>query len=499
MIEHRELAENGTRLHALEPPPEQPVDLSRYWGALYRSRVLIAAIVATLTGIVLGLSLALPKTYTANATVLVDESPDVTASADVERQLATIQTLLTTRDVLTRAAARLPGESADALAGKVHASVDPKANIIHIRASASTATGAARTANAVARAFLARQRSLELRRLEAARARLLEAMTRLRGSPGARGEIALIRERFSELSVSEANAGSELQLADAARPPAAAASPRPFRNAIFAFVAGLFIAVLAALGRERIAPRMNGPRELERLSGLPVLSVIPQVNPRVGRNGAFAPEREAYEALVGLIGTQLPASPQHTLLVTSALADEGKARVAAGLARALAHAGETTLVVDADLRRPSLEQLFGMEPAPGLTEILAAARNGDPDAASEMIAEPPAPAGRRGAGSLAVLGAGEAPSPRMVSDEAVELFFAELSRSGFTYIVIQGPPLLGPADCRFWAQRVEGVLVASQPDRLTPRDVVATRELLPRLDADVLGYVVVGGRGGLSV
>ena len=49
----------------------------------------------------------------------------------------------------------------------------------------------------------------------------------------------------------------------------------------------------------------------------------------------------------------------------------------AGLSRALAQAGETALVIDADLRRPALEQLFGMEPAPGLAELLAAARQGD--------------------------------------------------------------------------------------------------------------------------
>ena len=218
MIENRQIAERATRLRTVELPPEQPVDVRRYLNALRSARLLIAAIVVTLTGGVLGLSLALPKTYTATATVLLDESPEITASADAERQLATIQTLLTTRDVLTRAARGLPGESPETLASKFEASVDPKANIIRIRASTRSPNGAARIANAVATAFLSRRRSFELRHLEAARARLLEAMARLRGSPGSRSEITLIRERLSELSVSAANAGSELQLADAARP-----------------------------------------------------------------------------------------------------------------------------------------------------------------------------------------------------------------------------------------------------------------------------------------
>ena len=494
MIENRQIAERATRLRTVELPPEQPVDVRRYLNALRSARLLIAAIVVTLTGGVLGLSLALPKTYTATATVLLDESPEITASADAERQLATIQTLLTTRDVLTRAARGLPGESPETLASKFEASVDPKANIIRIRASTRSPNGAARIANAVATAFLSRRRSFELRHLEAARARLLEAMARLRGSPGSRSEITLIRERLSELSVSAANAGSELQLADAARPPTAAESPRPFQNAIFAFVAALFIAVLAALGRERIAPRIGGARELERLTGLPVLAEIPQANRRGVAGGASPPEREACDALAAAVSTQLASRRQHILLVTSASADEGKGNVTAGLGRALAQAGEATLVVDADLRRPALERLFGMEPAPGLAEILAAARRGDADAFADMIMEPPASASGRGVGSLAVLGTGEASSTAVVSGDALEVFFSALSRSAFTYVVLDGPSLLGPVDCRLWVQHVEAVLVACRPERLSPGDALETRERLERFGAYILGHVAVGTR-----
>ncbi len=492
MIEHRPAAERLPVLRALEPPPEQPVDVRKYANALRRSRLLIAAIVVTLTGLVLALSLVLPKTYSAKATILLDESPEITASADAERRLATIQTLLTTRGVLATAARRLPGESADTLTGKIHAAVDPAANIIRIRASAASPRDAARIANAVANAFLARQRSFELRRVQAARARLVDTMARLRGTPGSRGEIALIRERLSELSVSEANAGSELQLAEAAQAPATADSPRPFRNALFAFVAALFIAVLAALGRERIAPRLGGARELEELTGLPVLTEIQLA--RGGLAGQGSDERESYDALAGVIGMQLPPGRQHILFITSAYADEAKEKVTAGLGRALAQAGETTLVVDADLRRPTLEQLFGMEPAPGLAEILAAARNGDADAAGGMITEPPASAsGRRAAGSLAVLGAGNASPGAPLSAEALEIFFDELSRSAFTYVVIQGPPMLSPADSRLWVQRVDGVIVVSRPDRLAPGDVLQARERLDRVGGHVLGHVVVDG------
>jgi uncharacterized protein involved in exopolysaccharide biosynthesis len=211
----------------VEPPLEEPIDVQRYVNALRRSRWLIVTIVAGLTTIVLVMSLALPKTYTAQATILFDESPSLTASADAERQLATIQKLTMTRDVLAQSARKLRGETVGTLAGKVHASVDPKANIVLITASASNPERAARTANAVATAFLARNRAVELGLLQASRTRLTHLIQQLKKSPGGKVEIPAIRARLSDLSVTAATAGSELQLADPARPPSAPSSPRP--------------------------------------------------------------------------------------------------------------------------------------------------------------------------------------------------------------------------------------------------------------------------------
>ena len=99
MIEQREIHAPVPRLHPVEPVAEQPIDVRRYANALRRSRLLIAAITVGLTMVVLLISLALPKTYTAHATILFDESPSVTGATDAERQLATIEQLLTTREV----------------------------------------------------------------------------------------------------------------------------------------------------------------------------------------------------------------------------------------------------------------------------------------------------------------------------------------------------------------------------------------------------------------
>jgi Mrp family chromosome partitioning ATPase len=493
MIEQHKPDAPVSQLHALELPPEQPIDVGRYANALRRSKLLIVAIVVVVTGLVLLMSLALPKSYSAKATILFDEGQTLATTTDAERQLATIQKLLVTRDVLARGARRLPGESVGSLAHHVQASVDPTANIVTINASAKTPERAARTANVVAGAFLARERAAELARIQSAEKRLKATIVGLKGTPGGAAQIALVRERLSELSVSEATAGSELQLADPAHPPATADSPRPLRNAGFAFVAALFVAMLVALGRERIAPRIGEPRELERLTGYPILSEIPQSGRLFRDPQAALREREAHEALAAVVAAHLPPQRQHMLMLTSPAADEAKARVTAGLSRALAQAGETALVIDADLRKPALEQLFGMEPAPGLAELLAAARQGDSEAAGEMIVEPPQSASPRRTGSLAVLGAGEAASPALVTEDALRILFDELARTGFTCVILNGPPLLGYPECKAWARHVDALVVVSRPDRLHPSDAFEVRNQLDLVGTPVLGNVVVGG------
>lgn len=488
MIESREIQSATPRLHALEPAPEQPIDVQRYANALRRSRGLIAAIVIGLTAFVLVLSLMLPKTYTAQATILFDESPSVTAPTDAERQLSTIQKLLMTHNMLAIAAGKL-GRTVASLSSKVQATVDPNANIVSISASAPRPRAAARTANTVAAAFLARERAVELANIKVAKTRLTTAIAQLGTTPDGKAQVPLLRARLGALSASAATAGSELQLADRAQPPSRATSPRPVRNAAFAFVAALFIAVLVALGRERFAPRVAEGRDLERLSRAPIVTEIPAAGR--GAAGAVA-EREAFDVLAAVVQAQLPRQRQKMLLVTSALHDKGKARVTAGLSRALAQSGEAALVVDADLRRPSLEQLFGMERAPGLAEILAAARHGDAETAAGMIVEPPASASsQRRSGSLAVLGAGEAASPSLVTPDALQILFAELRQSAFTFVVIQAPPLLEPEGCRAWAAHVDALLVVSRLEKMSPADLVELRDQLELVDTTVLGHVVL--------
>ena len=187
-------------------PPDQPVETGRYLDALRRSKLLIVLIVVPLTAAVLLVSLMLPKTYRATSKVVVEGVSDPLQNRDVEtieRRLATIDALITTRETLRRAARRVPGETVATLDESVSSSVDPAANIINISATHETPRGAARIANAVATTFVNTERRTERRRLDRARATLNQDLAALEGRRGeqAAAERADIRAQLRDLNL----------------------------------------------------------------------------------------------------------------------------------------------------------------------------------------------------------------------------------------------------------------------------------------------------------
>ncbi|HYI17653.1 MAG TPA: Wzz/FepE/Etk N-terminal domain-containing protein, partial [Solirubrobacteraceae bacterium] len=209
-------------------PDEESIDVPRYLSALRRGAWLVALIVVPITVTVLVLSLVLPKTYSAVTSLVLEDQSGATAS-DPEtstQRLATIQRLLTSRDVLEAAGDKLPGENADTLEDKVTASVDDVASIVEVKATDGDAAGAAAIANGVAGAFLARRRAADRERVARTRRDLEMALTRLRASGASADEIGAVRDRLAELSLTEVT-GDDLQVAEAARPAKSADSPKP--------------------------------------------------------------------------------------------------------------------------------------------------------------------------------------------------------------------------------------------------------------------------------
>jgi capsular exopolysaccharide synthesis family protein len=467
-------------------------------------------IVVALTGLVVAISLALPAKYQATTLLVFNEatSPFVsTDEASVQRQLETTRSLLTTDAVLGRAALSLPPDARKDV-GNITSSVDANANIIRITATSEDPENAAMIANRVADSFLQERTKFERERIQNARERLEAQIGELENAPAAAEQIGAIRQRISELSVSEGAAGSDLQVAQRADVPSEPASPRPLRNAVFAFFGALFLAVLIALGRDQLTPRVGNPRELGRLLGLPVLIEIPYVSGRRGRRRRLLSgvELEAYQTLRSSLELALSSERRpHVILVTGALHAEGKTTATARLGWALAQAGERVLLVSADLRVPRLHEMFGLELGVGLADILATL-DWDANAPKEELMEQAIrtvipqldSSGRRGELQVIPSGAKAKDPGRLIAGPAMKAFLDEVRQYDYDYVLVDAPPLLGIADSQALARYVDQVLLVNRLDRLTLERVNELGDLLQRLAIEPLGIVVIGGRGEIS-
>jgi Mrp family chromosome partitioning ATPase/capsular polysaccharide biosynthesis protein len=482
---------------------EEPIEVRRYLEALRRSLPLIAGITLVLTLSAYLVSSSLAKRYEAQASIVRQNLTvlDQTLSADsATRDLNTASILLTTRRVLQAAAREVPGETADSLAGKVKARVDPGADFIYVTASDSEPARAAAIANAVAQTFVAQRTSLERSEAQRERADLQRELARLRRSGGSTAQIQTVEASISDLGVSIAGAGTGLTVAEPADAPTKPVSPHPLRDAGLGVVLGVFLSVLVALGREQLMPRVSSPRELSRLIELPILVTVPAVGGR-SRRALSGLEHEAYQALATSIRLSLPpAETTQTVLVTSAVRAEGKSTVAVRLGRALAHAGHRTLIVSADLRHPTVHEALGVPLEPGLSDLLVSLPRKTPAQGHRLATKAIRPVGGDRRALLHVLPSGRKPDDPAdaLAADALDKVFAVIGELEFTYVLVDSPSLLGVADSQALARRCSSILYVAKLDRVTLENVVDVRDVLDRLDRRPIGMVVIGGRSEAS-
>jgi capsular polysaccharide biosynthesis protein len=482
---------------------DEGIDSRRYIAALRRSIPMMLGIVVVLTVAVALISFALAKTYKAESQIIVtptDASSLVSSDAASEqRDLATLQTLITSPSVLTTAGKTVDRTRQD-LQGLVTSTLDPNANIITITATDGTAQGAADIANAVAKAFLDSRAATEKASLTRATAELQRQINEIAASADANSASAqtqqrALRDRLAELAVQSTNAGTDLQLARAADPPAVADSPRPVRNTILALFVAVFIAVIAALARDQLRPGVTDQRELADVLGLPVLATIPERPGRLGQRRApmlARVEQESYRLLSASIRMELRPDHEHVVLTTSALHAEGKTSVTLRLGRQLAEAGRRVLIISGDLRWPRMDTELGLSDHHGLSELLSAAERGevlDARAASEHIV-------RRANGGSDVMPAGSIlgdRGARLLSGDRLVALFAAVTDLGYDFVLVDAPPLLGISDAQLLAGHCDEILVVTRLRGQSLDTMMDLRSTLERLPIKPIGVVAIGG------
>jgi capsular exopolysaccharide synthesis family protein len=252
-------------------------------------------------------------------------------------------------------------------------------------------------------------------------------------------------------------------------------------NLIAAFVVGAFVAFALVLGLEYLNPRIAKPEDVTESLRLPLLGVVPAIAARGGRLGGVHLPLELQEALRG-IRTRILLSPStasaRTLAITSAMTGEGKTALSSGFAASMAKAGRRVLLVDADLRRPRMHQIFGVPASPGLANVME-----DTVKPSEALRETKV----KGL-YLLPAGSGSASASELLDRSRLSKMIEGFSQV-FDLVVLDCPPVIAVADASIIANAASSVLFVVGAGTSRDGARIAIERLLS-VDAQVIGIVL---------
>jgi capsular exopolysaccharide synthesis family protein len=290
-------------------------------------------------------------------------------------------------------------------------------------------------------------------------------------------------QRYKQVSAAAGIASNNVAIVDRAPPPVDPISPRALLNLLLATLAGLSLSLFAVFFRERFVNKIRDPEDVDRFLRAPVLGVVPLVLKGETPHQALADPRSPHCEAHNSIGTSLEFSSTtgapSTLLVTSSRPAEGKSTTALSLAISFASGGKRVLLVDADLRRPSLHLLLSQENETGLVHLLTRAKD-----VHEVVQTTGVP-------NLYFIGSGPTPPnpAQLLSSETLGTLLSTLSR-GYDVVIVDGPPVMGLADAPRLAAAAAGTIFVVEAGQVQERLAGRALQRLRSSHARILGVVL---------
>ncbi len=316
-----------------------------------------------------------------------------------------------------------------------------------------------------------------------------------------------LQQKLKEAGISAGLRSSNIRVVDPALAPVSPSRPQKARNILLAFLVGLVGGVGLAFFREYLDNTVKSPDDIEALTGLPSLAVVPAFaelngHGRGSRAALGAGSGTPAESRVELVAHSQPKSqiseafralrtslllsqadhPPQVILVTSALPREGKTTAAVNLAVTLAQLGDRTLLVDADLRKPGIRRALGLTTGRdvGLSSYLAGV------AALDEITVPHAVIS-----NLVALPTGPVPpSPADLLSSHRMRDAVDYLRQQYKFIVIDSPPIMAATDAVILSALVDGVLLVVRSGETPKEAFTRSRDLLIGVKCHLLGVVL---------
>lgn len=303
-------------------------------------------------------------------------------------------------------------------------------------------------------------------------------------------------QRYKEIGITSNVDSNNVSIVDSALPPGGPFKPDLRRNLMTAGVAGLMLGLMLAFLFEFLDDTLKRPDEVEKHLGIGVLGVIPKLD-GISPDEAYADQRSAFSEAYRSVRTSLQFSTEvgvpKCLLVTSPSSSEGKSTTALTLARNFAQLGRRVLLIDGDLRNPSLHRVLGIDNSVGLSNYLAGSiKPAGAIKATRTLRLTCIPSGPLPPNPAELLA-----GPKMVS-------LLSLAVEKFDQVIIDGPPIMGLADSPILSNLSAGTLLVVEAGgsriatakaalkRLLGARAHVVGALITKYDAKVAGY----GYGG---
>ncbi|MFN3516201.1 MAG: GumC family protein [Novosphingobium sp.] len=289
-------------------------------------------------------------------------------------------------------------------------------------------------------------------------------------------------QRYKELNASSGISTSNISIIDRADPPMIPSSPNLLKNLAYALLAGLGIAALFTFLRSQFDDTIRVPEDVEHKLELPLLGVIPKAregDPDVELADPKSPVSEGYNSLRGALLYSTSHGLPRSMLVTSSQPSEGKTTSSYAIAEGLARMGRKVLLVDADLRRPSIHRRLSLDNEQGMTTLLTS------QASIESVVKDSGHAG------LSVITSGPIPpSPtELIASTRMEELIEELTAL-YDVVVFDCPPILGLADAPLMSALVDGVVFVIESERARRGSLKASLRRLRTMRPMLLGAVL---------
>ncbi len=294
-------------------------------------------------------------------------------------------------------------------------------------------------------------------------------------------------EQLMAASVAGRTGTNNISIIDKAGVPSRKFKPSLKTNLAFGLLLGLLLGMGIAFLREFTDDSIKDSDTLEKLSGLPVLTLLPNIEnvspKKLALHTALEPRSTLAEAIrslrTSLRFSTRSGAPQ-SIFITSSAATEGKSTIALNLATAYAQAGNSVLLIDADLRKPSIHNLLELENDNGLTNYLSSTDSEHGDISHNCMIK-----------NLSVITSGPIPPDPvelLSGNKMVELL--ETASQQYDHIIIDGPPILGLADALVLSNLSNATIVAIEAGKTRKATLLDALKRLDRANANIIGSVL---------